>query len=656
MFLAFILLFSSPNLMAQKDEETLLMEAYESRDIQKLNEFIERFSPESKYVKEAIRVRNQIAYEKAKQENTLEAYREFEKLYPNSLQINEVRMWIAEQTLDHLIDGGSREEIKELMKKTSNPEILSKAEQELERLCYEESREKNTIESYKTYLQRYPNGQYSKIAKQSLEELEYEKYVQTYDVDELIYFLSKFPSHPKHSEVYFTLLDISMDLNSLVGIKHIFSNNRYAVLVDVLEEFMREYLSTGWESAFSEFLLEFPKYKENEVFNAILTDAKNVERLMALPSINANVYRKNPEYFNNIVNDNNLNLIKKYHKQLVAQRKLTQAKQYISSFSYDHRVNEYARMFSEKPSPEPSANNISFSKDSTVMVYSEAKLNNYGGNDLYLAFKKDSYTKSYLLPSTINSKYEEISPILSNDGRALYFYSNNGMNISEYDLYISFNIDPSSTYDNPYDWTKPIKANTLNLEYTQEEYIFGRLINQDGEAIEGRVFIDEITTGRNLGHTFSDKKSGGFAMLKPDKPVKIIGVSPNCVPIIEHFHNLENLTVHEVSDMIEKRKVLTIESIFDTPNALSKYSQRYLEYMANSLKDLDHTITISVHTQNGYKDMNESELSSHQASLIKSELIKYGYPSHRIVVAGYGKESPLIGWEGRDRIEIGFIE
>ena len=44
-----------------------------------------------------------------------------------------------------------------------------------------------------------------------------------------------------------------------------------------------------------------------------------------------------------------------------------------------------------------------------------------------------------------------------------------------------------------------------------------------------------------------------------------------------------------------------------------------------------------------------------QADEITKLLIKNGIPKEKIVIVGYGNTSSLIGWEGKDRLEIGFL-
>ncbi|MFA5541148.1 MAG: OmpA family protein [Bacteroidales bacterium] len=639
---------------SQQDEKALLLKAYSYKSIDSLNSFISAFDTSSIYVKEAIRIRNQMAYEETKKENTLEAYQEFEKLYPNSIQIHEVKRWITNKVLKLTIETGDKKELTELLKSTNDPSIINKAEKEIEKIVFENAREANSIQAYNNYLDKYPRGDYSKLAKEKLEDLQFEENISSYEIDELMFFLLKYPNHRKHREIYDTLIDITLERNSIEGMNYLYYNNRYEInFQPTLIEFALNYTKNGRISSYDDILSKFPKLINSRAFAKSLKEAKEIDNIISLNTIDERTYKKYPNYFNTIVNDRSLELVKRYYLYLVSQRKLAQANKYISTLEDDFRVYEFKELINKPLSPKPNNINMSFTKDSLVMVYAQEKLNNYGRKDLYIAFKEDNYSKSILLPKTINSKYEEFNPIISPKGDYLYFYSDNGMNIGEYDLYISFNLNKDSYLD----WTQPIKVNTIDIKNIRNKYSIGRVINQDNKPIESLVYIDDLNSVKPITRSKSNSINGGFAFLKPDKSFTSIGIRKGSIPVPSLEKDNITLKIHEVEDMITKHKLLTIPSLFDTINCdkLSKANMKYLEYLATCLSDIDYSLTISVHTQHSYKDMNDEELSSLQANIIKELLISYGMKSYKIIVAGYGKQNPLIGWEGKNRIEIGFI-
>lgn len=649
-----LILLSNNKVNAQVDEKVLLLETYEYRNIDSLNSFINNFPIESPYVQEAIRIRDQMAYEKAKRENTIKAYQEFEKLYPNALQISQVKRWISNNILKSTIEEGNSENLRELLKSSSDTSIIKRAEKEIEKLVFEKSREINTIDSYNNYLNKYPLGNYSKLANEYLEDLQFNKYISSYDIDELIYFLLNFPSHNKHRQVYDTLIYITKDKNSIIGMEYLYNNNKYEInFQPFLISFALEYVRDGNLNSYEEVISKFPKLINVRAFAKNLKEAKDINTLISLINIDENTYKKYSSYFNTIINDKSLVLIKKYYSSLVSQRKTSQANKYLNSMDYDFRVYEFKESINKPIPTKPNDQNISFTRDSSIMVYSQEKLNNYGNKDIYIAFKEDNYSSSILLPKIINSKYDEFNPSISLQGDAIYFYSDNGMNIGEYDLYISFRANKDSYLD----WTLPIKANNIDLKNIRELYSIGHVINQDNEPVEADIFVDDSINAQRLNRTKSNPITGSFAFLRPSKP--FISISSKQGSISSYFRGMDNIILkeNEVEKLISRHQLLTIPSVFDTinPDKLSKSNENFLRYMANSLKNINYSLTISVHTQQRYKHMDDEDLSSLQAGIIKDKLISFGMNSSKIVVAGYGKRSPLIGWEGKNRIEIGFI-
>ncbi|MFT5167699.1 MAG: outer membrane protein OmpA-like peptidoglycan-associated protein, partial [Saprospiraceae bacterium] len=78
-----------------------------------------------------------------------------------------------------------------------------------------------------------------------------------------------------------------------------------------------------------------------------------------------------------------------------------------------------------------------FYKDS-VLVFSSKREGGYGGKDLYITkFMNGAWESAKNLGPVINSKYDEITPFLSTDGRTLYFSSNNTTGMGGFDVYES---------------------------------------------------------------------------------------------------------------------------------------------------------------------------------------------------------------------------
>ena len=71
---------------------------------------------------------------------------------------------------------------------------------------------------------------------------------------------------------------------------------------------------------------------------------------------------------------------------------------------------------------------------------------------------------------------------------------------------------------------------------------------------------------------------------------------------------------------------------------------------------MNYTITMYVYVCTAKPD-KAGAISEQQADLIAKFLIKNGISKDKIIILGRGNrsESEPIGWEGKDRIEIGFL-
>jgi outer membrane protein OmpA-like peptidoglycan-associated protein len=84
----------------------------------------------------------------------------------------------------------------------------------------------------------------------------------------------------------------------------------------------------------------------------------------------------------------------------------------------------------------------------TILVFSSKREGGYGGKDLYIAkYSNGKWESAKNLGPVINSKYDEVTPFLSEDGRTLYFSSNNTTSMGGFDIF------KSTFEDDPERWT-----------------------------------------------------------------------------------------------------------------------------------------------------------------------------------------------------------
>lgn len=105
-------------------------------------------------------------------------------------------------------------------------------------------------------------------------------------------------------------------------------------------------------------------------------------------------------------------------------------------------------------------------KDANIMLISMESFFSHGVEDIYVSFKENNnnWTEPKNLGKNINTKYEEFTPFLDDDGHTLFFSSNGHKEgYGSKDIWVSYRLD--STWTN---WTSPVNlgpsVNTLGME------------------------------------------------------------------------------------------------------------------------------------------------------------------------------------------------
>ncbi|RLD21795.1 MAG: hypothetical protein DRI69_03060 [Bacteroidetes bacterium] len=120
----------------------------------------------------------------------------------------------------------------------------------------------------------------------------------------------------------------------------------------------------------------------------------------------------------------------------------------------------------------------------SIFLFSSTRHGGFGGYDLYFAIhRKGLWSEAINLGSTINSFYNEVSPFLARNGRALYFSSNRLTSIGGLDVFQAV-FDPNTA-----SWTAPVNT--------------GLPINSAGDDASFQIAQDGLSA-----YFSSDRKSG----------------------------------------------------------------------------------------------------------------------------------------------------
>jgi hypothetical protein len=108
----------------------------------------------------------------------------------------------------------------------------------------------------------------------------------------------------------------------------------------------------------------------------------------------------------------------------------------------------------------------SLSKDGKTLYFTSNRVGGYGGLDIYRSERKKGgeWGPALNLGPVINSKYNEDTPFITEDGNTLYFSSMGHYNMGGYDIFYSTKLDNGQ-------WAKPINAG-FPLNTTTDDVFF----------------------------------------------------------------------------------------------------------------------------------------------------------------------------------------
>lgn len=655
-----------------------LTEIYQTKDVESAEEFMECFKEETAYTQEAGRMLEQLAFDRAQKKGTLEAYTEYVEKYPKALQSSLAKQEIDRLFVEQILESEDLEKLRDFVKNNENSKYIDRAKTTIEKLVFNQALEQNTVEAYSEYLSEYPNGSFRKSVSQKLEEVVYDNAMRSGKITDLMDFVTANRNHPQWAYAYDKLKVQTLDQLSIAGMKAL---QMFDTTSQILDIFAKNYLVDTRKSTIASLTSALPALTSSSLVQKAEKTGKNIDILLSKQSISAEDFKTNKSLFGINGNIHSYALVRKYLTQTEASKNPN--KQIYTALTLPLQQSKLLPLYIEQKeyiATDEAANATAFliSAHNPNGFCFESSANN---RDIYrLVSKPTGQQDTVLLPKPVNSRYDECNPVLSPDQKTLYFSSNAGVNHGGLDIYVSHRED-TTNWDN---WSYPILLGSeINTPYddvvleagekeivvkggkaqnkkvfafeTPLEFMDGYLLNQNGKFIRGEVLILDSLTLDTLYITYSNSK-GYFSYLKPEQAYTLHSQYRNHINVFSS--DLSQIVLHDIEDLVSTKKFLIVENPFSDKkrNQLTTKGRRNLEYFAKSVRGMNYTITMYVYVCTAKPD-KAGAISEQQADLIAKFLIKNGISKDKIIILGRGNrsESEPIGWEGKDRIEIGFL-
>ncbi len=336
----------------------------------------------------------------------------------------------------------------------------------------------------------------------------------------------------------------------------------------------------------------------------------------------------------------------------------------------------------------------SISSDGKALYFTSDRPGGYGGLDIYVSYKDDKgdWGPAINLGKTINTKYDEETPFILNDGKTLYFSSQGHYSMGGFDVFHSRKLS-NGKWSTPLNLGYPISTVGNDLFYLPKkngEYAFFALNSNERDIPEIKdndIFALKITPPKNqmteivLKGTITlqdnnpeypkdlgvyvidtiandtvkklnvDRKTGKYNTILNAGAYKLLYKGSGYKPESKILYIPEIYTRSEIVINVElvplevsKGKYYVIKSIlFD----YGKYDLRRdalveIEKLYQLMKD-NPSLYVEVigHTDSwGSKEFNK-KLSEKRARAVVDYLVSKGISPDRFVARGMGEEQPI---------------
>ncbi len=320
----------------------------------------------------------------------------------------------------------------------------------------------------------------------------------------------------------------------------------------------------------------------------------------------------------------------------------------------------------------------------------------YNGNtDIYVSHKiPDGWSKPVNLGKNINTPYCDRSPFLHPDMKTLYFSSEGHGGLGRMDVFMSKRLNDSSWTE----WSEPVNIgksiNTIGDDWgfritIDGEYAYfsaknendmdiflmdlpqrlkpqpvatikGKLVDSDKKAIEAVLLWEDLTTGKQVGIANADPVDGSYFIVLPTG--KLYGIFVNKDGYYPVSRSLDLRNVNKNAKITENFEMVAIKEIIYDSIAVplnnlffdhNRYTikptsypelNRFAKFIMNrdSLIRADSLlIEISGHTDNTGTPAHNKILSQNRAKAVYNYLADKGCNTNYMISIGQGQQKPV---------------
>ncbi len=246
-----------------------------------------------------------------------------------------------------------------------------------------------------------------------------------------------------------------------------------------------------------------------------------------------------------------------------------------------------------------------------VILFASDQLEGYGGYDLYISFLKNGkWTPAENLGPSVNTTYDEISPFLAKNGKALYFSSNNpAISYGGFDVMKAVFLAHSSSWSEVENLGQPINSTGDDIQLVLSADGGSVLLASNRVGCQGGFDILNFQFKDQIQEQWSNISSSIFGQSTDLSDQKVVGDYFDWRPLFYGFNS----------------------------ELLSNENQKYLKQVAQILMDdSDLRLVLEVHSNQVDLLPADLYLAYQRALKVKAYLANNGVPEGQVRIRVFG--------------------
>ena len=511
-----------------------IVNATKANTVEVWNDFLSSYTRVPQHqIEQAIQTRNALAYKRATEVNTTDAFAQFIQTYPQAKERGEAETKMYALAYNDAQSKNTIHAYETFVSTYPSAPQVSQAERNIYELAYNAIESSNNEKDFRLYLEKYPNSPFASKAKDKANELEMRRTVWRDNLYGQKNFLKSHTEDNRWRDTVMLYYAQNVQRSRSIedaewGLKNLRGEYRDSCWLTLRNICLEEYDL----DAFEEFHREYKDYsiysiqrKDDQIadaqFNYLIGDITITQWI----DIVAPAY---PAYYKLV------STISDDIKNKRWQEALTKVEAHAEAFGNDHRYNDLLRVLREKDDPKMVATSLgtgintisgseyapAISADGKHMLFcAQYRSDNIGREDIFIADKVQGKWKNARPVPGLNTSYRNEAPeALSADGTTMLVFRDGTLSVTHKDKQGWSLLEPLSDNINISSWqadamiTSDGKAmlfaakRQVAHEYATSINIFVSLLQEDGEW--GRP----IALGPTINTPFTDRSP----ILHPD--------------------------------------------------------------------------------------------------------------------------------------------